>query len=79
MPYIVSLQYLDDAIIEERRLGIDANLICFYKHFIDELWLFGDRISEGMKEEVLLAIKLDIPVIPKTSETEKMLAGMLAS
>ncbi|MFA6340783.1 MAG: DUF4406 domain-containing protein [Candidatus Paceibacterota bacterium] len=73
VPYIVSLQYLDDTIIEERRLGIDANLICFHKHFIDELWLFGNRISEGMKEEVILAIALGIPIVAKTPETQKAL------
>ena len=68
-PYLVSLQYLDDEIVEDRLLGIVANLECFHRRFIDELWLFGNRISSGMKEEILLALKLGIPIIPQTAET----------
>lgn len=71
VPYLISLQYLDDDIVEDRQLGIDANLECFHRGFIDELWLFGDCISSGMQEEVLLAVKLSIPIIPKTEETRK--------
>jgi len=51
-PYLVSLQYLNDDIHEERQLGIDANLIFFHKRIIDEVWLFGDTISRGMVEEM---------------------------
>lgn len=70
-PYLVSLQYLDDTITEDRNLGIEANFACFHRRFIDELWLFGDRISEGMKEEIMLAMKLKIPIVPKTEETAR--------
>ncbi len=72
-PYLVSLQYLDDTVGEDRELGIIANLECFHRKYIDELWLFGDHISEGMRTEVHLANELDIPVIPKTNETKKAL------
>jgi hypothetical protein len=41
----------------------------FERHVFDELWLFGDRISEGMMIEVNLAIKHGIPVVGKTPET----------
>ena len=68
-PYLVSLQYLNDEVHEDRRLGVDANLECFHRKYIDELWLYGDRISSGMKEEVLLAQQLGIPIIPKTEGT----------
>lgn len=70
-PYLVSLQYLDDKDPIERDLGIGANLETFHRGYIDELWLFGDRISTGMEQEVLLALSLGIIVIPKTEETEK--------
>jgi hypothetical protein len=39
--------------------------------YADEVWLFGDRISSGMKQEIGLALSLGIPVIPKTEETAK--------
>ncbi|MFC1613387.1 DUF4406 domain-containing protein [Patescibacteria group bacterium] len=68
-PYLVSLQYLDDNVNEDRELGIDANLECFRRGYIDELWLFGDHISKGMKQEIKIAIELKIPVISKTEET----------
>ncbi|OGZ43706.1 MAG: hypothetical protein A2719_01275 [Candidatus Ryanbacteria bacterium RIFCSPHIGHO2_01_FULL_45_22] len=70
-PYLVSIQYLDDEIREDRELGIEANLEAFHRKYIDELWLFGDRISPGMEQEVLLAFKFNIPVIPKTDETKR--------
>lgn len=77
-PYLVSLQYLNDAVTEDRDLGIEANLVCFRRRFIDELWLFGERISEGMKEEVMFAVKLKIPIVPKTEETARDLKKLFA-
>lgn len=65
-PYLGLLQYLDDEVVEDRELGFDANLEYFRRGFIDELWLYGDRISSGMKEEVDLALELGIPTILKT-------------
>lgn len=72
-PYLGTVQYLNDEITKERNLGIKANSEYFYRGFIDELWLFGDHISKGMKEEIELAKKLNIPIIPKTKETKKEL------
>jgi hypothetical protein len=54
-PYLISLQYLNDEVIEDRKLGMDANHECFYCGYVDELWLFGDRISSGMVGEIKLA------------------------
>jgi hypothetical protein len=71
VPYLVSLQYLDDTVQEDRRLGMLANLECFHRRYVDEIWLFGDFISEGMKKEILLARELHIPVIPKTEATKR--------
>src|SRR3990167_10844296 len=75
-PYLVSLQYLNDEVVEDRQLGIDANHECFRRGYVDELWLFGDRISEGMKGEILLAKELNIPVVPKTEGTKNDLAKL---
>ncbi|MEK7558357.1 MAG: DUF4406 domain-containing protein [Patescibacteria group bacterium] len=70
-PFLVSLQYLDDEVKEDRELGIEANLECFRRKYIDELWLFGDQISTGMIQEIKLALELKIPIIPQTPETKK--------
>ena len=74
-PYLVSLQYLNDEVVEDRELGVEANLVCFQRGFVDELWLYGDRISEGMKREIALAQELKIPVVAKSEGTEKDLAA----
>lgn len=76
-PYLVSLQYLNDEVVEDRQLGVEANLECFHRGYVDELWLFGDRISTGMKEEIRLAQELKIPIIPQTESTKKDLSEML--
>ncbi len=78
-PYLVSLQYLDDTVKEDRELGVLANLECFHRKYIDELWLFGNRISEGMRAEVDLARQLNIPIIAKTPETERGMNEALKS
>lgn len=77
LPYLVSLQYLNDEIIEDKRLGIAANLECFRRGYVDEVWLYGDRISPGMKEEIALARKLGIPIIAKTPQTKRTLQNEL--
>jgi hypothetical protein len=71
VPYLVSLQYLDDSVVEDRDMGIVANLECFHRGYIDELWLFGDNISKGMEQEIELAMELGVPIIPKTEITQE--------
>lgn len=61
-PYLESLQYLDDDKPEERKLGQARNKEFFTRKMIDELWLCGPRISDGMKEEVELSLKHGIPI-----------------
>ena len=65
-PYLISLQYLNDEVIEDRELGMEANHECFRRRYVDELWLFGDFISNGMWKEIQLAKEMDIPVIANT-------------
>lgn len=75
-PYVVSLHYLDDDTPEDRQLGIDANLEAFHRKYIDELWLFGDRISNGMRKEIELARELNIPIVPQTKGTKRDFATL---
>jgi len=70
-PYLISLEYLNDEVVEDRELGMEANHECFRRKYVDELWLFGDRISSGMMREIELAKEMNIPIIPKTDGTKK--------
>jgi len=70
-PYLLSLPHVTDEVIKNRELGIWANLTTFERGYVDELWLYGDGISDGMKIEVALAKKLGIPVVAKSEGTKR--------
>ena len=72
-PYLVAFQYLDYSVSEVRSLGIAANTECFRRRMIDEVWLCGPGISEGMKEEIKLAMRHGIPIKCHSNDLEKEL------
>ena len=49
-PHLLFPQFMDDNSPEERQLAMFMNLIML--GHCDELWVFGDRISAGMKQEI---------------------------
>lgn len=49
-PHLMYPQFLDDDIPEEREEGICLGMELLKR--CDELWVFGDRISEGMRVEI---------------------------
>lgn len=61
-PYLVALQYLDDRSLEERSLGIEVNYEFFRKGTIDEVGVFGSRVSRGIFGELELAFRFGIPI-----------------
>ena len=61
-PYLVALQYLNDEIVEERELGIQANEEHFKRKTMDEVWICGPTISVGMEHEIKFALKYNIPI-----------------
>ncbi len=65
-PYIVDCESLNDDITAERERGIKNDIELFNRKFIDEVRLYGGRISNGMKAEIKLAKTLGIPVVAKT-------------
>lgn len=65
--YLVDCMVLDDRIATERWRGMENNRELFKRKFIDELWLYGAKFSEGMQEEVDMAVSLGIPVVVKDS------------
>ena len=77
-PSFTTRRYLtpDPADRELARIMIEEY---FRRRVIDEVWIFGDRLTAGIKREIRLAIKYGIPVVAKTRETEIALSEFLQS
>lgn len=63
VPYYADVVSMDDNDPHQRERGIENDVALFLSGVIDEVWLYGDRISDGMREEIDLARQLAIPVI----------------
>jgi len=66
--YVTDCYCLNDDVPEERARGIKNDEAFFRAGFIDEVWLYGEKISNGMKHEIELANELGIPVISKSDK-----------
>ena len=75
-PYYFDCNTLNDDIEEERERGIKNDIALFKKGFIDELRLYGDRISAGMVHEIKLCWELKIMIVPMTIETLNQYFGI---
>jgi hypothetical protein len=49
-PHLYFTQFLDDNIPEERERGINCGLEVL--SLCSEIWVFGDKITEGMQAEI---------------------------
>jgi len=49
-PHVYFSQFMDDRNPEDRRRALEMNKKLL--EFCDELWIFGDKITDGMKEEI---------------------------
>ena len=68
---------LDDNIPEEREMGMAAGLSLLW--FCDEVWVFSDQPTEGMRDEIKLAHNLNIKVrIIKEHEIKKIIGDVSA-
>ncbi len=67
-PHLLYPQFMDDEDNEQRELGIRFALILLNK--CDELWVFGDKVSDGMSREIAKAKKRGIPISYFTSKCE---------
>lgn len=65
-PHIYFTQFLDDDIEVERKIGLNLALNMLRR--CREVWVFGDTVSEGMRNEIRIAKKRHIPVRYFTSE-----------
>ena len=70
--YITDCHCLFDDVPEERERGIKNDIALMRAGFINEVWLYGDHISNGMIHEIELAKELKIPVIAMTEETKRI-------
>lgn len=59
-PHLMLPSLYSDDIPDERQISLDIGLYMIPK--CDELWVFGTRISRGMKGEIEEANRLGIPV-----------------
>lgn len=59
-PHIYFTLFLDDTVEVERRIGLILGLQMLKR--CKEVWVFGDRISEGMANEIRIAEKRKIPM-----------------
>jgi sugar phosphate isomerase/epimerase len=49
-PHVYFSQFMDDRNPEDRRKALEMNKKLL--EFCDELWVFGEEITEGMREEI---------------------------
>jgi len=59
-PHLHNTQFLDDCIPNEREAGILLGLHML--QYCDELWIFGDKLTEGMASELKAARQRNITV-----------------
>lgn len=59
-PHLLFPRFLSELNPEEREMGIRMGLTFIAK--CSELWVFGERITTGMRREITEAERLDIPV-----------------
>ena len=65
---------LDDNDPKDREIGLAAGLSLLW--FCDELWLFGDTVTDGMKNELQFCKNLSIRIRKITeNEIQKVIGG----
>ena len=63
---------LNDDIPKERELGRQAGMSLLW--FCDEMWIFGDKITQGMKDEIVFCQNMRIKMRKiKESDIKKMI------
>lgn len=70
IPHLAVCGFMNDDVPYERALGIAADSVLLGN--CDELWLFGNTISPGMKEEIKLCQQLGRPIKRFTESCEPM-------
>ena len=71
-PHLHYPQFMDDDDKEQRKLGLFFALVLLGK--CDEIWVFGDRVSNGMAKEIIKAEKRGMPIRRFNSKCEEVTA-----
>jgi len=67
-PHLMYPQFMDDGDPKQRKLALLFGLI--WLHMMDEVWVFGERISPGMKQEISKARAIGMPIKFFTEDCE---------
>lgn len=59
-PHAIFTAFLDDAIPQERQLGMALGIELLKRS--DELWVFGKIVTKGMHSEIKVAAERNIPI-----------------
>jgi hypothetical protein len=62
-PYITDVLALDDDNPEQRLRGISNDIAILKSGMVNELWVYGSKVSCGMEAEIELAFELNIPIV----------------
>ncbi|MDE5754374.1 MAG: DUF4406 domain-containing protein [Oscillospiraceae bacterium] len=68
-PHLLFPQFMDDSSPEEHQLAMFMNMIML--GHCEELWVFGDRISAGMKQEIHKAERKHMKIRYFTEDLEE--------
>ena len=60
IPHLMYPQFLFDDDLGERKLGLEMGLVLLTK--CKEIWVFGDRESDGMRTEIIKAKKREMKI-----------------
>ena len=69
-PHLLYPQFLDDGLQSERDLGMFFGLVLMSK--CSEVWVFGERISAGMRIEIDRANRTGYPIRFFSSDCEEL-------
>lgn len=69
-PHLHNPQFLDEEDPEERSAGIELGLEVMKR--VDELWCFGNKLTEGMEAEIRMAHQHKIPIRYFTDKCEEV-------
>lgn len=70
-PHLFFPQFMNDAVLEERELAMFMAIIMLTK--CNELWVFGETISESMAKEIRKAEARDMIIRSFTTDCEEVL------
>lgn len=72
-PHLFYPQFLNDADRNEREIGLGCGTAILKRY--DQIWVFGERISEGMAGEISSAKKYGIPIRYFSSRCQEVDGG----